>query len=113
MERTGDETGWSARDTAREFAYAVPAALVIFVHALIVLVAFGGVIIGVDGLEGTSTSMYRLLIPLAALVVAVAATALSAALWSRSSWWILAVPASTLPGLVIAGFAYMAISWSY
>ena len=113
MERTGDETGWSARDTAREFVYAVPAALVRFVHALIALVGLGGVIIGVDGLEGTSTSLYRLLIPLAGLLVAVAATALSAALWSRSSWWILAVPACTLPGLVIAGFAYMAISWSY
>lgn len=88
-------------------------ALVIFVHALIALVAFGGVIIGVDGLKGTSSSLNRLLIPLAALVVAVAATTLSAALWSRSSWWILAVPACTLPGLVIAGFAYMAISWSF
>jgi hypothetical protein len=38
MERTGDETGWSARDTAHEFVYAVPAALVIFVHALVALV---------------------------------------------------------------------------
>lgn len=113
MEGTGDETGWSDRDTARELVYAVPAALVLFVHALIGLVALGGVIVGVDGLEGTSTSLYRLLIPVAALLVAVAATALSAALWSRSSWWILVVPACTLPGLVIAGFAYMTISWSY
>jgi hypothetical protein len=113
MERTGDETGWSDRDTAREFVYAVPAALVIFVHALVALVALGGVIMGVDRLESTSTSLYRLLIPLAALVVGVAATALSAALWSRSSWWIVAVPACTLPGLVVAGFAYMAISWGY
>lgn len=60
MERTGDETGWSAGDTARECVFAVPAGLVIFVHALIALVALGGVIIGVDGLEGTSTSLYRL-----------------------------------------------------
>ena len=113
MERTSDETGWSGRDTAREFVYAVPAALVMFVHALVALIAIGGVIIGVDGLEGTSTALYRLLIPLAALLAASAAIALSAALWSRSSWWILAVPACTLPGLVIAGFTYMAISWSH
>ena len=44
MERTGDETGWSAGDTAREFVYAVPAGLVIFVHALIALVAHGGIV---------------------------------------------------------------------
>ena len=113
MERTGGETGSSARDSARAFVYAVPAGFVIFVHALVALVALGGVIIGVDGVGGTSTSLYRLLIPLAGLVAAVAATALSVVLWSRSSWWILAVPACTLPALVIASFAYMAISWNY
>jgi len=111
MEPVGKETiAVSGRKTAREFAYAVPAGLVIFVHALLALVALLGVI---AGLESTSTSLYRLLIPLAALVVAVAATALSVALWSRRSWWIVLVPACTLPGMLIVAFTYMAVSWSY
>jgi hypothetical protein len=113
MDRTGESEPLSGRETVRELVYAVPAGSVIFVHVIVALVALGGVVMGVTGLESTSTSLYRLLIPLAVLVAAVAATALSAALWSRRSWWIIVVPACTVPCMLIAGFAYMAVSWSY
>jgi len=101
-------------ETAREFAYAVPAGLVIFLHAIVALVAVGGIISGISTLEsGSSTSLYRLWIPLLALITAVAAVALSVALWSRGSWWILSVPLCTVPCMVIAAFTYMAVSWSF
>jgi hypothetical protein len=101
-------------ETAREFAYAVPAGLVIFLHAIVALVAVGGIISGISTLEsGSSTSLYRLLIPLLALITAVAAVAFSVALWSRGSWWILLVPLCTVPCMVIAAFTYMAVSWNF
>lgn len=114
VEATGDEGGQSSsRETILEFTYAVPAGLVIFVHVMASLAALAGVLSGVTTLESTSSSLYRLLIPSAVLVTGIAATALSAVLWSRRSWWIVLVPACTVPCMLIAGFAYMAVSWSY
>ena len=101
-------------ETAREFAYAVPAGVVIFLHAIVALLAVGGIITGISALEsGSSASLYRLLIPLLGLITAVAAVALSIALWSRRSWWILLVPFCTVPCMVIAALTYMAVSWSF
>jgi hypothetical protein len=111
---TGPGEGPTGTGTAREFAYAVPAGLVIFLHAIVALVAVGGIITGISTLEsGSSTSLYRLLIPLLGLITAVAAVALSVALWSRRGWWILLVPLCTVPCMVIAAFTYVAVSWSF
>lgn len=111
---TGPGEEPTGTETAREFAYAVPAGLVIFLHAIVALVAVGGIITGISTLEsGSSTSLYRLLIPLLGLITAVAAVALSVALWSRRSWWVLLVPVCTVPCMVIAAFTYTAVSWSY
>jgi hypothetical protein len=103
----------SARGPIGEFAYAVPAGLVIFLHLIVALAALLGVITGISRQGYALPTAFSPLISLAVLITALAGTALSIHLWSRRSWWILAVPAVMLPGALIGGLAYAYLNWGY
>ena len=113
MKGVAREEPASSGEAIHEFIYAVPAGVVIFLHIIVALGALGGVIAGIGRQGYALPTLYSPLIALAVLMAAVAGAALSVHLWSRRSWWILVVPAVTLPGFLIGGLSYMYLNWGY
>lgn len=113
MNESPDPEARPARETAREFVYALPAGLVIFVHLLAAFAGLAGVIIGVADPDSGVNAFLSLLIPSGVLLAGVAGAALSAVFWARRSWWIFLVPACTLPGMLIGALLYAYRNWGY
>ncbi len=97
---------------AGEFAYAIPAGLVIALHLLVAIISLTGVV-NTLARWGSGPSGTNLVLSLIGLVIAVAAVAIAAILWSRRSWLILLLPIVTVPLTFIGGMIYLSQNWAY
>jgi hypothetical protein len=110
----GDGTeGPDTSEIAGEFAYAIPAGLVIALHLLLTLAALGGLVQALAVWSRGGFYFQNVLITGGGAISAMASMGLCALLWLRRSWLILLVPLVTLPLAVAAGVIYVSLNWSY